>query len=149
MAMGKLPDGGDDLGDGVVAEINITPLTDIFLVLLIIFMVTSSAIVDAGGQSGVKVDLPRGGSREITSTQSDLVVAILQDGRSVVGGKVMADEELTDTFREAFERAPQTSVIVQADAGVPHGRVVEVMELAKSVGLAHLAIATRAEEPQP
>ena len=60
MAMGKLPDASQDdgLDDGVVAEINITPLTDIFLVLLIIFMVTSSAIVDAGGQAGVKVDLP-------------------------------------------------------------------------------------------
>jgi len=145
MAMSKMPDGGDDLGDGVVAEINITPLTDIFLVLLIIFMVTSSALVDAGGQAGVKVDLPKGGAREITSTQSDLVVAVLQDGRIVIGGKVMADDELKATFREAKARAPETAVIVQADAGVQHGRVVQVMELAKAEGLSQLAIATRTE----
>jgi len=146
MSMGKLPEsGGDDLGDGVVAEINITPLTDIFLVLLIIFMVTSSALVEAGGQAGVKVNLPKGGSRDISATQADLVVAILQDGRSVIGGKVMSDEELRDTFREAKTRAPETTVIVQADEGVPHGRVVAVMELAKSEGLAQLAIATQAE----
>ncbi len=145
MAMSKLPDGGDDLGDGVVAEINITPLTDIFLVLLIIFMVTSSALVDAGGQAGVKVDLPKGGAREISSTQSDLVVAVLQDGRVVIGGKVMADDELAQTFREAKSRAPDTTVIVQADSGAQHGRVVQVMELAKAEGLAQLAIATRAE----
>lgn len=145
MGMTKLPDEGDDLSDGVVAEINITPLTDIFLVLLIIFMVTSSALVDAGGQAGVKVDLPKGGAKEITSTQSDLIVAVLQDGRAVIGGKALNDDELKSTFKEAKSRAPDTTVIVQADAGVAHGRVVSVMELAKAEGLAHLAIATRSE----
>jgi biopolymer transport protein TolR len=146
MAMGKLPESsGEDLGDGVVAEINITPLTDIFLVLLIIFMVTSSALVDSGGQAGVKVTLPKGGAKEITATQSDLIVAILQDGRAVVGGKALAEDELRSTFEEARKRAPETTVIVQADEGVPHGRVVAVMELAKSSGLAQLAIATRAD----
>jgi biopolymer transport protein ExbD len=146
MAMSKLSEsGGDDLSDGVVAEINITPLTDIFLVLLIIFMVTSSALVDAGGQSGVKVDLPKGGAKEIASTQSDLVIAVLQDGRIVIGGKVMSDDELKATLHEAKVRAPETAVIIQADAGVPHGRVVAVMELAKAEGLSQLAIATRAE----
>ncbi len=147
MSMGKLPEGnGDGLDDGVVAEINITPLTDIFLVLLIIFMVTSSALVDAGGQAGVKVNLPKGGAKEISATQSDLVVAVLQDGRAVVGGKVMDADELKATFEQAKSVSADTSVIIQADEGVPHGRVVEVMELAKASGLAQLAIATRAEE---
>ncbi|MFN7134683.1 MAG: ExbD/TolR family protein [Myxococcales bacterium] len=145
MGMSTRPDGTEDISDGVVAEINITPLTDIFLVLLIIFMVTSSALVDSGGQAGVKVNLPKGGAKEITATQSDLVVAVLIDGRTVIGGKVMTEDELKGTFAEAKERAPDTAVIVQADEGVPHGRVVAVMELAKSAGLAHLAIATRSE----
>jgi biopolymer transport protein ExbD len=149
MAMGtyRLPESGDELGDGVVAEINITPLTDIFLVLLIIFMVTSSAMVDAGGQAGVKVNLPKGGQKEISATQSDLVVAILQDGRAVIGGQVMTDDDLRSTFSEAKRHAPDTVVIVQADEGVHHGRVVSVMELAKGAGLGQLAIATRAEGP--
>ena len=146
MSMGQLRDGdGDGLDDGVVAEINITPLTDIFLVLLIIFMVTSSALVDAGGQAGVKVNLPRGGAKEITATQSDLIVAVLEDGRAVIGGKVMTLEDLKASFEQAKAVAPDTAVIIQADEGVPHGRVVEVMELAKASGLAQLAIATRAE----
>ena len=91
------------------------------------------------------MDLPKGGAKEITSTQSDLIVAVLQDGRTVIGGKVMGDEELRTTFREARSRAPETTVIIQADAGVPHGRVVGVMELAKAEGLSQLAIATRAD----
>ena len=146
MAMTRLPESGqEDLSDGVVAEINITPLTDIFLVLLIIFMVTSSALVDAGGQAGVRVNLPKGGAKEITSTQSDLIVAVLQDARVVVGGKVMGDDELKATFDEAKTRAPDTAVIIQADEGVHHGRVVQVMEMAIAAGLSQLAVATRSE----
>lgn len=143
MASFRLREESEDLGDGVVAEINITPLTDIFLVLLIIFMVTSSAIVDAGGQAGVEVDLPKGGASEIAGTRPELVVAILEDGRSVMGGRVQSVEELKESFAQARASAPETTVIVQADRGVAHGRVVEVMELARAAGLAHLAIATQ------
>lgn len=145
MGMTNRPEGGEDYSDGVVAEINITPLTDIFLVLLIIFMVTSSAIVDSGGQAGVRVDLPKGGAQDIAQTKSDVVVAILQDGRAVVGGVVLSDEELKNTFQDAKTRAADTSVILQADTGVKHGRVVEVMELAKQMGIANLNIATRTD----
>ena len=69
VAVGRLPenDGDGDGGDGIVAEINITPLTDIFLVLLIIFMITSSAMIEAGP----KVNLPQAG---VTSTETGGVV---------------------------------------------------------------------------
>src|SRR5215467_6137155 len=98
MAMGKVPGGEEDAADGVFAEINITPLTDIFLVLLIIFMVTSSVIVrnaDTGGaRAGIKVNLPKGGQSDVTPNQADLSVAILQDGRLVLGGDVVTLEEI-------------------------------------------------------
>jgi biopolymer transport protein ExbD len=152
MSMGKVPGGGgggdplDEVSEGVFSEINITPLTDIFLVLLIIFMVTSSALVEtSNGSAGVKVNLPKGGAQDVRQTQSDLAVAVLQDGRTVVSGKVVNADELKAAFDAAHSKNPETVVIVQADAGVPHGRVVEVMEQAKGAGLAHLAIATRAE----
>lgn len=146
MAMSKLPGEMEEGAEGVFADINITPLTDIFLVLLIIFMVTSSAIVESSsGTQGVKVNLPKGGATDIRSTQNDLAVAILQDGRTVIGGKVLTVDELKGAFNAAHEKNPDTIVIVQADAGVPHGKVVDVMELAKGAGLSHLAIATRAE----
>ena len=79
MAMGKLPgDPADEGSDGVFAEINITPLTDIFLVLLIIFMVTSTVIVrppaGAGGaEAGLKVNLPQGGAAaDVAVSRKDL-----------------------------------------------------------------------------
>jgi biopolymer transport protein ExbD len=145
MAIGKLPD--DETGEvGVFAEINITPLTDIFLVLLIIFMVTSSVIVQSGvsGQSGVHVTLPKGSPNDVTTAMpQSLAVAILADGRTVVGGKVVTDEELKSRLQDAHDRSPETTVVVQADSGVAHGKVVAVMEMARNVGLDRLAIATQ------
>ena len=150
MAMGRIPGTeGDDAGDGVFSEINITPLTDIFLVLLIIFMVTSSVLVNAGGQgdasarAGLKVNLPKGGAADVTASGSELSVAILSDGRLVLAGNVVTAEELRAALQEAHGDNPSTLVIVQADEGVPHGKVVEVMEQAKAAGLAQLAIGVR------
>ncbi len=148
MALGKLTD-EESLEGNVFAEINITPLTDIFLVLLIIFMVTSSVIVQSGvsGQSGVKVNLPKGSKNDVsTQGPQTLAVAILADGRIVIGGKVMTEDDLKLRFAEAQKRSAETTVVVQADSGVPHGKVVDVMELARSAGLERLAIATQGSQ---
>ncbi|MBX5481983.1 MAG: biopolymer transporter ExbD [Myxococcaceae bacterium] len=154
MAMGKVPGtGGDDsLEEGVFADINITPLTDIFLVLLIIFMVTSTVIVrraDTTGstRSGIKVNLPKGNAADVMASRTDLPVAILEDGRVVLSGNVVSMDELKQAFEKAKTDNAETLVIVQADQGVPHGKVVEVMELAKKAGLGQLAIGVRAETP--
>jgi biopolymer transport protein ExbD len=144
--MGKVPGNEEDGSDGVFSEINITPLTDIFLVLLIIFMVTSSVIVNSGAggaKAGLKVNLPKGGAADVVPTDNDLSVAIVSDGRILVGGNVVTNEELRKALAEAKEKNPNTLVIVQADEGVVHGKVVEVMELAKGAGLAQLAIGVR------
>jgi len=146
MAMGKTP--GDNEGDeGVFAEINITPLTDIFLVLLIIFMVTSSVIVQqgpgGGAKAGLKVNLPKGGAADVTARPTDLSVAVLADGQYVLGGTIVSADELRRALDKAKAENPDTVVIVQADEGVPHGTVVEVMEMAKKAGLGQLAIGVR------
>lgn len=149
MAIGKMPGNRDDdlVEEGVFSEINITPLTDIFLVLLIIFMVTSSVIVNqsqgGGANSGLKVNLPKGGAADVTEKSSDLSVAVLLDGRLVLSGNVVTVEELKAALNAAKQKDPSTMVIVQADEGVTHGKVVEVMELAKTAGLAQLAIGVR------
>ena len=149
MALGG-PSGGGQEGEGEVdgaifADINITPLTDIFLVLLIIFMVTTTAITEAGAdKGGFKVTLPKGGKGDAVVAQN-LSIAILSDGRVVVGGKVVEEEELRSMLTASAEKNPETLVLVQADEGVAHGRVVAVMDLARRLGLQRLAIATRAE----
>ncbi|MFP2960543.1 ExbD/TolR family protein [Myxococcus sp. 1LA] len=150
MGMGKTPGSDDGSEDGVFAEINITPLTDIFLVLLIIFMVTSSVIVQqgpgGGAKAGLKVNLPKGGAADVTARTTDLSVAVLADGRFMLAGNVVSQDELQRAFDEAKQKDEETVVIVQADEGVPHGTVVQVMELAKKAGLAQLAIGVREGE---
>src|SRR5437763_17009663 len=135
-------------GPAVFSDSNITPLTDIFLVLLIIFMVTSTALVEAGqggAGAGVRVDLPKGAAKELHIAAQDFPVAILADGRTVIEGKVVDAQQLRERFEKLHKDSPDAQVIIQADTGTHHGKVVEVMEIAKGAGLEKLAIATEAE----
>ena len=144
MAMGG-PRGEGEGGEAdLFVDINITPLTDIFLVLLIIFMVTSSVIAsDTAARAGMKINLPRGATKEVTPSGKDLTIAVMMDGKLVIDGKEVAPDTLQARFEEAARRDPETQVIVQAEEATHHGRVVAVMELAKAAGLRRLVIATR------
>jgi biopolymer transport protein ExbD len=147
---GPTSGGGDEIEletvGGIFADINITPLTDIFLVLLIIFMVTTTAIAESGREEGgLEVNLPRGGTRATGAAAHDLAIAVLEDGRTVIGGKVVDEAALSAALEAAAKQNPNTLVLVQADQGVAHGKVVAVMDLARRKGLARLAIATRAD----
>jgi biopolymer transport protein TolR len=142
MALGKLPD--DEVGEGAIfSEINITPLTDIFLVLLIIFMVTSSVMVETASRAGVKVNLPKGATKEVDPGAKSLVVSITKGGAIMVAGTAVQEADLKNLFVSAVAKDSNTQVIIEADEGVTHGTVVHVMELAKDAGLVRLAIATR------
>ncbi len=149
MALGGPNGNGDEELEsvgGIFSDINITPLTDIFLVLLIIFMVTTTAIAEsAKDEGGFKVNLPRGGKSDEAGVPRDVTVAVLSDGRAVVAGKVLDDAALGAAFSAAHGRSADTVVMFQADEGVPHGRVVQLMELARKEGLSRLAIATRVD----
>ncbi len=164
MAIGKQPDVSDDVdggegGDPIFAEINITPLTDVFLVMVIIFMISALAVQvernvekkqvtekkeaeDIEKRSGIKVNLPAGAAQEIDPSKASLVLVVPINGDVVVGGKAMKDAELDNLFRAAFARDKQTQVVLKADTGVQHGKVVNLMERAKQVGLTRLAIGT-------
>lgn len=157
MALGKLPDGELEAGeDAIFAEINITPLTDVFLVILIIFMVTAATALSqqtqkieemretevAEQRSGLKVNLPSGATQEIDPVASSLVVSILPTGEIYVNNESVDEKTLDNIFRTAFARDKNTQVVLKADSGVNHGRVVGVMEKAKRIGLTKLAIAT-------
>ena len=163
MAIGKLPDedaGGDDVGgESIFAEINITPLTDVFLVMLIIFMVSALAVqveakqekkkvqvqqdkAEIEKKSGLKVNLPSGAAQEIDTSKASLVLVIPLSGDVSVGGKLMPDSKLDAVFQAAFQKDKTTQVVLKADKGVAHGRVVNIMERAKQAGLTRLAIGT-------
>ena len=162
MAIGKLPDddaGEDAGGEQIFAEINITPLTDVFLVMLIIFMVSALAVqveakqekkkverkqeqAEIEKKSGLKVNLPSGAAQDIDTSKASLVIVIPLSGDVAVGGKLMSDDKLDTLFQAAFQRDKTTQVVLKADRGVAHGRVVNLMERAKQAGLTRLAIGT-------
>ncbi len=137
----------EEFAPTVFSEINITPLTDIFLVLLIIFMVGSSIVVEQaqGGGTGVRVDLPKGAAKELHAAPRDFPVAVMKDGTVVTEGKAIDIDALREKFAKLAHDAPDAQVIIQGDTAAAHGRVVEVMEAAKSVGIERLAIATEAQ----
>jgi biopolymer transport protein ExbD len=163
MAIGKQPDvtdaGDEEGGDSIFAEINITPLTDVFLVMVIIFMVSALAVqvernqekkkitqeqvqAEQEKRSGIKVNLPSGAAQEIDPSKASLVLVIPITGEVQVGGKSMKDAELDNLFRIAFQKDKNTQVVLKADKGVQHGKVVNLMERAKASGLTRLAIGT-------
>lgn len=130
-------------------EINIVPLVDIMMVLLVILMASSTAILDPGqGEgAGIRVNLPTASaSDEMSSITDQLVVAVLADGAVVARGEQVSLTELSEIFKAEAEKSAGRLVLVQADETAMHKRVVEVMETARKSGLANLAIATKPEE---
>src|SRR5256886_5163271 len=123
----------EEFGPSVFSDINITPLTDIFLVLLIIFMVGSSIVVEQaqGGGTGVRVDLPKGAVKELQVQARDFPVAGLKDGTVVTEGKAIDLDALRGRVQKLARDAPEGQVIIPADAGVSHGRGVGGMEVVR------------------
>ncbi|MEM1025361.1 MAG: biopolymer transporter ExbD [Myxococcota bacterium] len=131
---------------GSFTEINIVPLVDIMLVLLVILMATSTDIIQAGQteNTGFRVNLPTGSaSEEVDRLSDELVIVVLEDGSVVVGGEEFSMEELRSELSALASERPDRLVLVQADERAFHRRVVEVMETARQAGLQNLAIATQ------
>ena len=121
--------------DEAITGINVTPLVDITLVLLIIFMVTASYIV----KEGIEVDLPRAahGGETVGPT---LAFAIDRDGKLYLDGQPVARAAARAAVRAALARSPEARALIGADRAVPHGEVVSVIDLVKSEGLTRFAI---------
>jgi biopolymer transport protein ExbD len=130
----QLP-GDDEGGGGIVAEINITPLTDVFLVLLIIFMVTSSVIANTGKKS----TCPRAGGRQGAKAVN---VTISTDGTIQVDGDVVKRDALQAAIKAALEVATDKVVILRGDKEIVYGEAVFVLDQAQIAGAEGFALAT-------
>jgi biopolymer transport protein ExbD len=123
-------------GDEIVAEINVTPLTDIFLVLLIIFMVTSTAML----QQGTPVNLPRAGAGGSEAT--GIVVTATADGKIEVDGKPVDRNDLQAVLQSALAGSPDKRIVLQGDRQVVLEEAVQIMTVAKQAGAEKISIAT-------
>jgi biopolymer transport protein ExbD len=132
---GANPFGGDDEPGRMIVDINVTPLVDITLVLLIIFMVTASYIVSPA----IKVDLPKAASGS-AETKSTLSLTLMKDGALYLNGERANDGLVTKFIADSLPKTPDLQAVIAADKVVPHGDVVHVIDLVKRAGVRRFAI---------
>ena len=136
----------DEGGGALFAEINITPLTDVILVLLIIFMVASSAMVDAMREGMIDVTLPAASTAAKDKVETEaLVVGITADDRIFVRGEAVDDERLLQILEVEKKKAPGTMIVIQADGALQHRKVVEVIDKLRKAGYSNVGIAAETE----
>jgi biopolymer transport protein ExbD len=126
---------------GGIVGINVTPMVDVILVLLVIMMVAATYIVSRA----LKVELPRSAASD-EQGQTPLTVTLTKDNHIFVNGDPVAnDDELIARFRKARAAPGEPSLSVSADSGVLHGRVVHVIGLGKREGIVKFAINVASE----
>jgi biopolymer transport protein ExbD len=130
----------------IIAGINVTPLVDIMLVLLIIFLVTAKLAVVP--PKGLPLNLPKSASSE--TVQLVFAIALYADGKATVNGKSIAsDEELLPMARLEHQAHPEVRAVVQADGKVLHERVVHAIDLLSQAGITQIAFGVTLSAPSP
>jgi len=125
----------------IISQINVTPLVDVMLVLLIIFMVTAPIL-----QQGVTVDLPKVSSGPLAGQEEQLVVNVGKTGQIYLNDTAMTPEDLTAKLHAIALARPDRQLYVRADQGVPYGQVMRVMGAVRDAGLGKVGLVT---EPPP
>ncbi len=130
---------------GGLAEINITPLCDVLLVLLIIFMVTAPLL-----SQGIDVNLPQARGKEVERTQSDIILTMRRRGngfRIYLNNSTtpIAIDDLDQRLKEALTNAKQKDVFLRADRAIQYGDVARVMAITKLAGAQRIGMMTRPE----
>ena len=120
-----------------MAEINVTPLVDVMLVLLVIFMVTAPMM-----QQGVQVNLPKADTRAMTPAEEAVVVSVDKSGKVFIDKEEIPAGELRKRLSELFVSRAKKEVFLKADAGVPYGEVVRTMADIKGAGIERLGMVT-------
>jgi biopolymer transport protein TolR len=133
MAFGS-PEGGPRRA---MTDINVTPLVDVMLVLLIIFMVTAPLI-----QSGVKVDLPRASAQQMEHQEEKLVLTITRDRRVFLGNTEIPGADLERKLSTNARIQKEKELYLHADRSLPYGQVVEIMAVARRAGVESLGMIT-------
>lgn len=126
-----------------ISQINVTPLVDVMLVLLVIFMVTAPIL-----QQGVNVDLPEVTAGPLTGKDEQLVVIVTRDGKVQLNDSPLKIADLNEKLAAIVRLRPGSEVYLRADKNVPYGKVVEVMAAVRSAGVKKLGMVTEPLEEQ-
>ncbi len=126
---------------GAMSDINVTPLVDVMLVLLIIFMVTAPIL-----QQGVQIDLPKVSAGPLQGAEEQLVVNVGKTGQVYLNDTPMTLDQLTQKLRAIAAARPDRQLYVRADQAVPYGQVMRAMGAVRDAGLTKVGLVT---EPPP
>ncbi|HLO24839.1 MAG TPA: protein TolR [Geobacteraceae bacterium] len=122
---------------GTMSQINVTPLVDVMLVLLIIFMVTAPMM-----QQGVQVNLPKADTKALTPQEVTVVVSIERTGKLFINSAEVPAGELRSKLTAMFATRTKKEVFLKADKDVPYGQVVQAMAEIKGAGIERLGMVT-------
>jgi biopolymer transport protein TolR len=120
-----------------MADINVTPLVDVMLVLLVIFMVTAPMM-----QQGVQVNLPKANTKAMTPQDEAVVVSVDKSGKVFINKDEIPAADLRNRLTAMFATREKKEVFLKADAGVPYGEVVKAMADIKGAGIERLGMVT-------
>ena len=135
-----------DDDEGMITAINITPMVDVVLVLLVIFMVTARII----HAQGMPMDLPKASKKSAESIQTIFSVELSADGKTYVDSKeVPNDAAVTKLAQDEKAKNAELRAVIRADQKVEHGRVIHVLDLLKRAGVAKIAFAVSAGSEPP
>jgi biopolymer transport protein TolR len=137
---GGLRNGGD--GDRrqrykPMSEINVTPMVDVMLVLLVIFMVAAPLLT-----VGVPVDLPQSQAPAITEQKEPLVITVNAEGKLFLQNGALEDDELVPRLQAITKNNPQADIYVRGDRAINYGRVMEVMGMVSAAGFTKVSLIT-------
>jgi biopolymer transport protein TolR len=128
---------------GLVSEINVTPLVDVMLVLLIIFMVTAPMMTQ-----GLNVDLPETTAKALRQENEPIVISIDKDSQISLGKIPIVQAQLLQQLSKESEEAKKKPIFLQADKNVPYGVVASVMADIKNAGFDKLGMVTKPSEKE-
>ena len=128
--------------DAPMSDINVTPLVDVMLVLLVIFMVTAPLMTSA-----IRLDLPQSEGGQPGAAATSVVLVVDAQGALYLNDQVITADALRMQLTSVARRDPQTELELRADASVPYGRVVEAMGLAQKAGLTRIGFVAQLAEP--
>ena len=121
----------------VMAQINVTPLVDVMLVLLVILMITAPML-----QQGVSVNLPQATTTPLASQDTEAIVAVTADGKIHLDNTILSVEELQQQLSALAQAHPGQAIRLRADKTVPYGLVAEVMAVVRNAGITKIGMIT-------
>lgn len=126
----------------VMSEINVTPLVDVMLVLLIIFMITAPMM-----QQGLEIDLPETAATGVSTSDEPFVLVINKGHKITVGGTAISATDLRKRLEAIFEKRANKQIYLQADKSVDYGFVAETMAEIRAAGISNIGLVTLPKGP--